>query len=75
MPERGPPRVVKLSLEMIDLLTEALILSAQSLTVALGLLGTLAPVGMVRSAICVVRLRRFRHAAVMPEFIARYKTR
>jgi hypothetical protein len=75
LPEPGPPHVIKLSFEMIDLLTEALILSAQSLAVALGLLSTLAPIGIVRLAIRVVHIRRFRHPAVMPEFIARYKTR
>jgi hypothetical protein len=75
LPEPRPPRVVELSFEMIDLLAEALVLSAQSIALALGLLGTLAPIGIIRSAIRIVRLRRLRHAAVMPEFIAEYKTR
>ena len=42
---------------------------------AFSVLGTLAPIGVVRSAIRVVRVRRFQHAPVMPEFIAEYKTR
>jgi len=64
-----------LPFETINLLTEALIFSAQSIALALSLLRTFAPVSVVRSAIRVVGLRRLRHAAVMPEFTARYKTR
>jgi hypothetical protein len=73
--ESGAPRVVQLSLEMLDLLSKTLVFAAQSLAVALRVLGPLTPVGVIRSTICVVRLGRFRHAAVMPEFIAPYKTR
>lgn len=73
--EAGAPRVVELSFEMLDLLSETLVFAAQSLAITLGILSALAPVGIIRSAIRVVRLGRFRHAAVMPEFIARYKTR
>jgi hypothetical protein len=59
---------------MLDLLAETLILAAQSLTLLLRILSSLAPVGVVRSPFRIVRLRRFRHAAVMPEFIPKYKT-
>ena len=49
-------------------------LTSQRVALAFRFLGTLAPIGVIRSAIRVVRLRRFRHAPVMPEFIAEYKT-
>jgi len=68
-------RVVQLAFEMLDLLSETLVLAAQSLAIALRLLGALPPVGVIRSTIRVVRLRRIRHAAVMPEFVAPYKAR
>jgi hypothetical protein len=73
--ETGAPRVVQLSLEMLDLLAETLIFAAQSLAIALGILSPFAPIGVIRSTIRVVRLGRLRHAAVMPEFTAQYKTR
>ena len=60
---------------MLDLLAETLILTAQSLPLPLRILSPLAPVGLSRSPLRIVCLRRFRHAAVMPEFIAKYKTR
>jgi hypothetical protein len=74
LPESRPARVIELSFEVIDLLTEALIFSAQSIALALSLFRTLAPVSVVRSMIRVC-LRRLRHAAVMPQSTARYKTR
>ena len=73
--ETGASRVVQLSSEMLDLLAETLILAAQSLAIALGILSPFAPIGVSRSTMRVVRLGRLRHAAVMPEFIAQYKTR
>jgi len=73
--EAGAPRVVQLSLKMLDLLSETLVLTAQSLALALRFLGAFAPIRVARSTIRGVRLGRFRHAAVMPEFIASYKTR
>jgi hypothetical protein len=73
--EAGAPGVVQLSFEMLNLLAETLILAAQSLTLPLRILSPLAPVGVIRSPLRIVRLRRFRHAAVMPEFTAKYKTR
>ena len=72
--ESGAPRVVQLAFEVLDLLSETLVFAAQSLALALRVLSALPPVGVLRSTIRVV-LRRFRHAAVMPEFIAKYKTR
>jgi hypothetical protein len=60
---------------MINLLTKALIFSAQSIALELSLFRTLAPVSVVRSMIRVVCLRCLRHTAVMPEFTPRYKTR
>jgi hypothetical protein len=75
LPESGATRVVELPFEMIDLLTQALIFTPQSIALALSLFCTLAPVSVVRSPIRVVCLRRLRHAAVMPEFAVRYKTR
>jgi hypothetical protein len=73
--ETGAPRVVELSFKMFDLLAETLIFTAQSLAIALGLLSPFAPLGVIRPTTRVVRLGRLRHAAVMPEFIAQYKTR
>jgi hypothetical protein len=75
LPESRPACVIELPFEMINLLTEALIFSAQSIALALRLLRSLAPVSVVRLAISVVGLRPLRHAAVMPEFAAEYKTR
>lgn len=60
---------------MLDLLSKPLIFTAQPLAVTLSVLGALAPVRVIRSTSRVVRLGRFRHAAVMPEFVAPYKTR
>jgi len=73
--ESGASRVVQLAFEMLDLLAETLVFATQSLAIALRVLGALPPVGVIRSTIRVVRLGRFRHAAVMPESIAQYKTR
>lgn len=80
--EPRPPRIVQLSFEVIDLMAEPfgfplqlVPLTSQRIALAFSVLGTLAPIGVVRSAIRVVRLRRFRHAPVMPEFVAEYKTR
>jgi hypothetical protein len=73
--ESRPPRVTELPFEMINLLTKALIFAAQSIALALSLFRTLAPVSVVRSMIRVVYFRRLRHAAVMPEFTARYELR
>jgi hypothetical protein len=75
LPESRSTRVIELPFEMINLLTEALILSPQSIALALRLLRSLAPISVGRSAICVVGLRPLWHAAVMPEFTAEYKTR
>jgi len=75
LPESRPARLLELPFQMINLLTEALIFSAQSIALALRLLRSLAPVAGVRSVVCVVGLRPLRHAAVMPEFTAEYKTR
>jgi hypothetical protein len=75
LPESRPARVIELPFEMINLLTEALIFSAQSIALALRLLRSPAPVGIIRSIVRVVGLRPLRHAAVMPEFTAEYKTR
>jgi len=61
--------------QTLDLLAETLVFAAQTLAIALRLFGALAPVGVLRSTVAVVRLRRFRHTAVMPEFIAEYKPR
>ena len=74
LPESRPARLLELPFQMINLLTEALIFSAQSIALALRLLRSLAPVAGVRSVVCVVGLRPLRHAAVMPEFTAEYKT-
>ena len=71
----GAPRVVQLPFEMLDLLSEPLIFAPQSLALALRFLSALTPVGVIRSTSRVVRLGRFRHAEVMPEFLAPYKTR
>jgi hypothetical protein len=73
--ESGAPRVVQLSFEILDLLPEALVFAPQSLAIALCLFHALAPIGVLRSRIRVVRLGRFGHAAVMPELTAEYKTR
>jgi len=73
--EPGAPRVVQLAFEMLDLLAEPLIFAAQPLALAFRVLGALAPVRVIRSTSPVVRFGRFRHAEVMPEFIAPYKTR
>ena len=69
LPESRPSRVVELSFQVIDLMAEPfcfalklVALISQRIAFALGLLGTFAPVGTVRSAIRVVQLRRFRHA-------------
>jgi hypothetical protein len=70
-----PARVIELPFEMINLLTEPLIFSPQSIALALRHLRTLAPFTVVRSALRVVGPRAFWHTAVMPEFTAEYKTR
>jgi hypothetical protein len=82
LPEARSPRVVQLSFEVIDPMTEPfgfplqlVTLTSQRVAFPFRVLGALAPIGVVRSAIRVVRLRRFRHAPVMPEFSAGYKTR
>jgi hypothetical protein len=79
--EPRPPRVVQLSFQVIDSMAEpfgfplqSVTLTSQRVALAFRVLGTLAPISVVRSAIRVVRFRRFRHAPVMPEFIAEYKT-
>jgi hypothetical protein len=69
------PCIIELAFEMIDLLTQPFILSPQAIALTLGFLRSLAPISFRRSAVRVVRFRRFRHAPVMPEFTARYKTR
>jgi hypothetical protein len=75
LPESRSTRVIELPLEMLHLLTEAVIFSAQSIALAFRLLRSLAPVGVVRSAVRVVDRRPLRHGTVMPEFTAKYKTR
>lgn len=60
---------------MINLLTEALIFSAQSIALALSLIRTLVPINVVRPVMRVVGLRPLWHAGVMSEFTAKYKTR
>ena len=50
-------------------------LTSQPVALAFSLLGPPAPVGVVRSLIRLVSLRRFRHAPVMPDFTPEYKTR
>jgi hypothetical protein len=49
-------------------------LTSQRVALAFGLFGPLAPLRVGRSAVRVVWRSRFRHAAVMPEFTAWYKT-
>ena len=64
-----------LALELIMLPSQRLALPSQCLALAFRVFGTLAPVDLCRSAIRIAWLRRLRHAAVMPEFAERYKTR
>jgi hypothetical protein len=54
--ESGASRVVQLAFEMLDLLSKPLVFAAQSLALALRVLGALLPVGVIRSTIRVVRL-------------------
>ena len=61
------------ALELVTLPSQRLALSTQRLALAFRVFGTLAPVELCRSAIRLARLRRLRHAAVMPEFADRYK--
>ena len=75
MPKSRTTRVIELPFEMINLLTEALIFSAQSIVLALSLIRTLVPINVVRPVMRVVGLRPLWHAGVMPEFTAQYKTR
>jgi hypothetical protein len=89
LPKPGSPRLVELSFQVIDLVAEPfllplqlvtlpsqrLVLSSQRLALAFRVFGSLAPVDLCRSAIRIAWFRRPRHAAVMPEFAERYKTR
>jgi hypothetical protein len=82
LPEPGSPRLFQLSFQVIDLVAEPFLLAlklvtlpSQRLALAFRVVGTLAPVDLYRSAIRIAWLRRFWHAAVMPEFCERYKTR
>jgi hypothetical protein len=79
--EPRPPCLIQLLFEVIDPMAELfgfplqlVTLTSQRIAFAFSFLGTLAPIGDIRSAIPVVRLRRLRHAPVMPEFVAEYKT-
>lgn len=82
LPEPRPSRGGQLSFQVVDLMSKLfcfalklVTLTSERIALALGLLGPLAPVGVVRSAVRLTPFRRFRHDAVMPEFISRYKTR
>jgi hypothetical protein len=82
LPEPGAPCRVQLSFQVVDLVAEPFLLAlklvalpSQRLALAFRVFGTLAPVDLGRSAIRIAWLRRLRHAAVMPEFAAQYKTR
>jgi hypothetical protein len=82
LPEPGSPRLCQLSFQVIDLVAEPFLLSlqlvtlpSQRLALAFRVLGTLAPVDRCRSAIRIAWWARLPHAAVMPEFGDRYKTR
>ena len=75
------PRVVQLAFEVIDPMAQSfgfplqlIALTSQCVALAFSVLGAFAPIGVIRVAIPVARLRRFRHAPVMPEFVAEYKT-
>lgn len=80
LPASGPPCVIELSFELVDLLTKpfsvalpVLLLTSQRIALALGLLGALTPIDV--AAIRLAWLRRFWHAAVMPEISVEYKPR
>jgi hypothetical protein len=82
LPEPGSPRLFQFSFQVIDLVPESFLLALQLVTLpsqrlplAFRVFGTLAPVDLGRSAIRFARFGRLRHAAVMPEFGVRYKTR
>jgi hypothetical protein len=83
LPEPGSPRFCHLSCQMIDLVAKPFLLAlqpvplpSQRLALAFRVFGTLAPVDdLGRSVIRIAWLQRLRHAAVMPEFGDRYKTR
>jgi hypothetical protein len=75
LPKSRTTRVIELPFEMINLLTEALIFSAQSIALALSLIRTLVPINVVRPVMRVVGLRPLWYAGVMSEFTAKYKTR
>jgi hypothetical protein len=70
-----PFQVIDPMSESLGLSLQLVALTSQGVTLAFGLFGTLAPVGVIRSAIRFIALRRFRHVPVMPEFPVRYKTR
>ena len=71
-----PARLIELSLEVVHLLTQSLVLSAQDFSLALRTLQTLAEHGRVRRwALVVSRDSRLRHAPVMPESRLLYKRR
>jgi hypothetical protein len=80
--EPRSPRVVQLTFQVIDMVPEPfafalklVTLASQRIALAFRVLGTLAPVDLCGAAIRIGWLRRSRHAAVMPEFVAQYKTR
>jgi hypothetical protein len=82
VPEPGAPRVVQLAFQVIDVVAESFAfalqlipLLAQDIALPFRVLGTFAPVDLSGLAIRIAGLWRSRHAAVMPEFVARYKTR
>ncbi len=82
-------RLVELPFQMVDLLLQALALplqagpvllpllsfSPQGVALALGAFGPFLPSPFARRVRTLGRLRRFRHAPVMPESPRRYKTR
>jgi hypothetical protein len=82
LPEPSSPRLVQLPFQVIDLVAEPFLfvlkpvtLPSQCLALAFRVFGTLSPVNLCRSSIRIAWRRRLRHAAVMPEFGDRYKTR
>ena len=71
-----PAGRIELSLQMVDLLTQALVLSAQDCSLALRTLRAVAEHGRVRRwAVVGSRDSRLRHALVMPESRLPYKRR
>ena len=71
-----PAGRIELSLQMVDLLTQALVLSAQDFSLALRTLRAFAEhLRVLRWAVLVSRNSRLRHASLMPESPLQYKRR